>query len=119
MRFPIPCGLNSQDDESRSVNETSTHRYCGIGVFAEKLGLYLRLFPTPLVTHGLVIFGAGNRYVYTLSDEDGLEQWRFETDWVVSGSLALSGKTLYFESDDGYLCALDALRGLEQWRFFL
>jgi eukaryotic-like serine/threonine-protein kinase len=42
--------------------------------------------------------------------------WRFKTRGKVRSSPALSGHTLYFGSEDGFLYALDAATGALEWR---
>jgi outer membrane protein assembly factor BamB len=77
------------------------------------------LVSSPVITHGNVIFGAGDSYVYALSEADGSERWRIKTDWIVNSSPAVAGDVVYFGSDDGHVYALEAQSGELLWRLFL
>ncbi|MEE9286081.1 MAG: PQQ-binding-like beta-propeller repeat protein, partial [Dehalococcoidia bacterium] len=72
------------------------------------------IYTTPLVSGGIVYFGAYTGEVFALNLEDGREKWRFDTDDNIIAGLAISETTVYVGTDEGLLYALDLETGLEE-----
>ncbi len=79
-----------------------------------------RISATPLEIDGILYFTVPG-HVWALDARTGQKRWQF--DWTSKGSntignrgVAIAGDTVYFESDDCYLVALNLATGKEKWR---
>jgi outer membrane protein assembly factor BamB len=65
------------------------------------------IYSAPIVSDGIVYFGAYDGNVYALDAEDGAALWRFETDDPIVASMTLNEGILYAGSTDGRLYAIE------------
>lgn len=72
---------------------------------------------SPLVAHGMVIFGSGDGQVRALDAASGALRWRFDAGEVVHASPALSGDLVIVGDWASRLHALELASGAERWRF--
>ncbi len=79
-----------------------------------------RISATPLVVDGVMYFTVPS-HVWAVDARTGVKLWQF--DWTSKGGetignrgAAIRGNTLYFETEDCYLVALDISNGQERWR---
>lgn len=66
------------------------------------------------VTADGIVYLKGDRNLYAINVDSGLEYWRFETEGVLSVSVA--NGVVYATSAQGAIHAIDAASGLEIWR---
>ncbi len=78
-----------------------------------------RISATPLSVDGVLYFTVPS-HVWAVDARTGVKLWQF--DWQSKGGdsignrgAAIRGNTLYFETDDCYLVALDIATGKEKW----
>ncbi len=77
-----------------------------------------RVYTSPALSGGRVIFGSDDGTLHALDARDGTEAWRFETGRPLYASPAVAGGVVYFAGEaGGDLFALDAASGAELWRF--
>ena len=74
------------------------------------------IYAAPVVSEGIVYFGAWDGIVYALDAETGNCEWDFETDGPIIGGLVLANGLLIAPSSDGNLYALDPTTGNEERR---
>lgn len=75
-----------------------------------------KVWSTPAIADGLVIFGSLDHRVYALSLE-GNQVWTFETGGAVAAPIVVAGGRAYVGSFDGVFYAINASTGVEEWRF--
>src|SRR4029077_7626656 len=77
-------------------------------------------FSDPVIADGLLYFrlarGVRQYVLFALSQSNEAAVWRFESKIPLSAP-AVAGDTLYLESTEGILYALDAKSGREKWRY--
>ncbi len=78
-----------------------------------------RISATPLVVNGIMYFTVPS-HAWAIDARTGVKLWQF--DWQSKGGetignrgAAIRGNTLYFETEDCYLVALDIATGQEKW----
>lgn len=78
-----------------------------------------RISATPLEVDGVLYFTVPS-HVWAVDARTGIKLWQF--DWKSKGGetignrgAAILGKTLYFETEDCYLVAIDTATGKEKW----
>jgi outer membrane protein assembly factor BamB len=71
---------------------------------------------SPLVDHGLVIFGSQNGTVYALNVSTGSVAWTYHAAGAVKASPSLSGGVLYFGDYSGHVQAISERNGRRLWR---
>ncbi len=78
-----------------------------------------RISATPLVVDGVMYFTVPS-HAWAIDARTGVQLWQF--DWKSKGGetignrgAAIRGNTLYFETEDCYLVALDISNGQERW----
>jgi outer membrane protein assembly factor BamB len=69
----------------------------------------------PVVTHGLVVWGALDRKVHAVDANTGFPQWSADLPGRVMGSPAVAEDTLLVATLDGTLTALRLTDGTERW----
>ncbi len=74
------------------------------------------IYAAPVVSEGIVYFGAWDGNVYALNALTGGCLWDFETDGPIGGGLVLSNGFLVTASSDGNLYVLDPATGSEEDR---
>ena len=86
---------------------------------AETTGGGRRISATPLEVDGVMYFTVPS-HVWAVDARTGVKLWQF--DWQSKGGeaignrgAAIRGNTLYFETNDCYLVALDIANGKEKW----
>ncbi len=67
------------------------------------------------VTEGHVVFGARNRFVYSVDPESGEQNWGVELKAKVDGSPVIAGEYVYVGSTDGRLYTLSLKNGDKVW----
>ncbi len=72
------------------------------------------IYAAPVVSKGVVYFGAWDGNVYALDAATGNCLWDFETDAPIIGGLVLTNGRLFTASTDGNLYALDPATGNEE-----
>ncbi len=75
-----------------------------------------KVWSTPAIADGLVIFGSLDHRVYALT-LDGKQVWAFDTGGAVAASPVIAGGRAYVGSFDGVFYAINASTGVEEWRF--
>jgi outer membrane protein assembly factor BamB len=76
-----------------------------------------KVYSSPALADGLLVFGSGDGNVYAVDAETGAERWRFETEGAVHSSPLVADGSVYVVSHDGNLYALDAGDGSRRWSF--
>jgi outer membrane protein assembly factor BamB len=71
---------------------------------------------SPVVIDTIVVFGAGDGFLYALSLENGNELWRFQTGGRIRSSPAYADGVVFVGSADGRAYAVDLNDGTEVWR---
>ncbi len=72
---------------------------------------------SPVIAHGVVYFGSGDKNVYALDARTGAVKWKFATGDVVHATPAIADGVVYIGSWDRNLYALDASTGAVRWKF--
>ena len=75
-----------------------------------------KVWSTPAISDGLVIFGSLDHRVYALTLE-GKRVWTFDTDGAVAAPPVIAGGRAYVGSFDGVFYAINTSSGVEEWRF--
>lgn len=77
-------------------------------------------FSEPMIANGLLFFqltkSPHHYYLFALDQSNGQAIWRFDATEPIS-SPAIAGDTVYIESTEGILYALDIKTGKERWRY--
>ena len=77
-------------------------------------------FSDPVIANGLLFFrltrGVHQYNLFAIDQSNGVAVWRFESKAPLSAP-SVAGDTLYLESTEGILYALDAKSGREKWRY--
>ncbi|MCH8184900.1 MAG: PQQ-binding-like beta-propeller repeat protein [Chloroflexi bacterium] len=76
-----------------------------------------KVWSTPAISDGLVIFGSLDHRVYALNLTDGKRVWTFDTGGAVAASPVVARGRVYVGSFDGVFYAINASSGVEEWRF--
>lgn len=80
-------------------------------------GLWDFFLSSPVVSDGVVYFGAGDGRLYALDARSGKMLWSFATTGRVRSTPAVAAGTVYFGSMDGSFYALGAKTGGLKWKF--
>jgi len=75
------------------------------------------ILASPALAHGLVVFGARDKQVHCLGQEDGRTVWTFKTLDNVDSSPAICDGKVVFGSDDGRLYMVRAADGGLVWSY--
>ena len=76
-----------------------------------------RVFSSPAVANGVVVFGSTDQQVYAVGARDGALRWKFTTQGPVTSSPAIVGDLAYVASLDGRVYAIDMATGAKRWSF--
>lgn len=76
-----------------------------------------KIFSSPVVHQGKVLFGSGDSTLYALDVTNGRQVWAFKTRGAVHSSPALYDNNVYVGSMDGHYYCVDTNTGKELWRF--
>jgi outer membrane protein assembly factor BamB len=112
-----PCSRGRNADRTKAARLTGE-----VIAFASGFGKVrwrTRIGPTessPLVANGLVYVGDWRGWVYALDERTGRVRWRFRTDGMVKGAVAIAGDRVYVGSYDHHLYALHARTGKLVWK---
>jgi outer membrane protein assembly factor BamB len=71
---------------------------------------------SPVVSHGLTIFGDNDGVVRAVDVEDGTLRWQLPTGSSIKSSPAVDGDTAYVGSESGALLAIDIVTGTMRWQ---
>ena len=72
---------------------------------------------SPLVTRGVVFFGAYDSYLYALNAKSGDFIWKAPTKAGICSSATLADDLVVVGSEDNYIYAFDARRGSQEWSY--
>jgi outer membrane protein assembly factor BamB len=72
---------------------------------------------SPVIVDSMVLFGAGDGYLYALELTGGRELWRFATEGRIRSSPAVADGVVFLGSADGRVYAVDLATGDERWRY--
>lgn len=72
---------------------------------------------SPLVTRGLVFFGAYDTNLYALNAKSGDFIWKSPTKSGICSSPVMAGDLVVVGSEDNYVYAFDARRGTQEWTY--
>lgn len=72
---------------------------------------------SPLVTRGVVFFGAYDTHLYALNAKSGDFLWKAPTRAGICSSPCLADDLVVVGSEDNYVYAFDARRGTQEWSY--
>lgn len=74
------------------------------------------VYSSPAIADGVVYFGSGDRYLYAVDIQTGVEKWKFQSGDKIFSSPAVADGVVYFHSEE-YLYAVDSQTGQKKWVF--
>ena len=76
-----------------------------------------RYTSSPNVANGVVGFGSGDGYVYSVDAASGRVKWRAKTEGRIRGTPAVDDGAVFVGSFDGRVYAFDLASGKQRWRY--
>ncbi len=110
--------VGSEVDDSVDGNEGMVYAFdAETGERRWRFPVEGKVWSTPAISDGVVIFGSLDHRVYALSLTDGKRLWAFDTGGAVAASPVIARGRVYVGSFDGVFYAINASTGVEEWRF--
>lgn len=76
-----------------------------------------KIFSTPAVAEGILVFGCADGFVYALKARSGRLKWKYSVGKSVLGSPVIREGRVYIGASDGTFRALDLKTGKAVWTF--